>query len=47
MILLIKRPKIPRNQVIGSLKKANFQSHICEIADKKTAYNKARLYNEL
>jgi hypothetical protein len=29
------------------LKKANFQSHIHEIADKKTAYNEVHLYNEV
>ena len=32
------------NQRIGSRKMANSQSHIREIADKKTAYNKGRLY---
>ena len=26
---------------------ANSQSHICEIADKKTAYNEGRLYLEI
>ncbi len=44
MNLHIKRPWIPINQGIGSFKKANLQSHIREIADKKTAYNEVRLY---
>jgi hypothetical protein len=40
----IKRPRNTINWRIGSGKKAIFQSHIHEIADKKTAYNKGRLY---
>ncbi len=40
----VKRPRIPINQGIGSLKTDNFQLHINEFADKKTAYNKVRLY---
>jgi hypothetical protein len=45
----IKRPRIPLKYVdnyplsIGSLIKANFQSHIREIAFKKPAYNEVRL----
>ncbi len=44
MNLHIKRPRNIINWRIGSRKKAIFQSHILEIADKKTAYNKGRLY---
>jgi len=40
----LKRPRITINKRIGSRKKAISQSHIHEIADKKTAYNKGRLY---
>ena len=40
----IKIPSITGNSRIGSRKMANSQSHICEIADKKTAYNEGRLY---
>ncbi len=40
----IKRPRSTINQRIGSRKKAIFQSHLREIADKKTAYNEGRLY---
>jgi hypothetical protein len=43
---LIKRPRIPVNWGIGFLKRANFQSHICEMADKKTAYNEVHLYRK-
>ena len=39
----IKRPRNTINWRIGSRKKAIFQSHIREIADKKTAYNEGRL----
>ncbi len=42
MNLNIKRPRNTINWRIGSRKKAIFQSHICEIADKKTAYNQGR-----
>jgi len=42
MNLHIKRPRITINYRIGSRKKAIFPSHICEIAEKKTAYNKGR-----
>jgi hypothetical protein len=42
----IKRPMIPINYGIGSLKTANFQSHIREFADKKTAYNEVCLYSD-
>ncbi len=41
--LHIKRPRITINKRIGSRKKAIFQLHIREIADKKTAYNEGRL----
>ncbi len=33
------RPRMPINKGIGSLKKAYFQSHISEIADKQTTCN--------
>jgi len=39
-----KRPNITINLRIGSRKKAIFQLHIHEIADKKTACNEGRLY---
>jgi hypothetical protein len=42
----IQRPRITINWRIGSRKKDIFQSHICKIADKKTAYNEGRLYIE-
>ncbi len=32
------------NEGTGSFKKANFQSHTCKIAYKKTPYNEVRLY---
>jgi len=32
--------------MIGSRKKAIFQSHVCEIEDKKTAYNEGCLYKQ-
>ncbi len=38
------RPSIPINQGIGSSKIDNFQWHIRELADKKTAYRKVCLY---
>jgi len=40
----IKRPRITVNLRIGSRKMAISQSHLREIADKKVAYNKGRLY---
>jgi len=40
----LKRPRMTVNKRIGSRKKAISGSHICEIADKKTAYNEGRLY---
>jgi len=40
----IKRPRITVNKRIGSRKKAISGSHICKIADKKTAYNEGCLY---
>jgi len=40
----VKRPSITVNQRVGSRKEAIPESHICEIADKKTAYNKDCLY---
>jgi len=40
---IIKRPRITINYRIGSRKKAIFQSYICEIADKKIAYNEGHL----
>ncbi len=40
----IKRPTITAKIEDRFLKKAIFQSHIREIADKKTAYNEGRLY---
>jgi len=45
--LHIKRPRITVNQRIGYRKEAISGSHIREIADKKTAYNKGCLYLEL
>ncbi len=42
----IKRPRNTVNQRIGSRKEAISGSHICEIADKKTAYNEGCLYFE-
>jgi len=44
MNLHIKRPRITVNLRIGSRKMAISQSHIREIADKKTAYNEGSLY---
>ncbi len=44
MNLHIKRPTITVNKRIGSRKKAIFQLHIREFADKNTAYNEGRLY---
>jgi len=41
----IKRPRVTVNQRIGSRKEAISGSHICEIADKKTAYNEGCLYS--
>jgi len=35
----IKRPRVTVNHRIGYRKEAISGSHICEIADKKTAYN--------
>ncbi len=43
MNLQIKRPRLPNNEGIGSLQKANFQLHMRKITDKKTAYNEVRL----
>jgi len=40
----IKRSRVTVNQRIGSRKEAISGSHICEIADKKTAYNEGCLY---
>jgi len=40
----IKRPRVTVNQRIGSRKEAISGSHVCEIADKKTAYNEGCLY---
>jgi len=40
----IKRPRVTVNQRIGSRKEAISGSHICKIADKKTAYNEGCLY---
>ncbi len=40
------RPRMTLKQGIGTLKKANFQSHVREIADKKTVY-KVRMYCNL
>ncbi len=42
----IKRPRVTVNQRIGSRKEAISGSHICEIADKKTAYNEGCLYSK-
>ena len=39
-----KRPRITGNQRISFRKEAISGLHICEIADKKTAYNKGCLY---
>jgi hypothetical protein len=39
-----KKPKDTHKLGERFLKKANFKSHICEIADKKTTYNEGRLY---
>ncbi len=47
MNLHIKRPRIPINYGIGSLKTASFHSHMLQFADKKTACNEIRLYNIL
>jgi len=41
----IKRPRIIINKRIGSRKKTISGSHICKIADKKTAYREGCLYN--
>ncbi len=43
----IKRPRIPINYGMGSLKTANFQSHISQFKDKKIACNEIHLYNIL
>jgi len=43
MNLHIKRPRITVNQRIGYSKEAISGSHIREIADKKTTYNKGCL----
>jgi hypothetical protein len=43
MNLHVKRSLIIINYGIDSLKKTNFQSHICQIEDKKTAYNQPQL----
>jgi hypothetical protein len=40
----IKRPRIVVNLRIGSRKMAISQLYICEIADKKVAYNEGLLY---
>ncbi len=42
--LHIKRPRVTVNHRIGSRKEAISGSHICKIADKKTAYNEGCLY---
>ena len=42
----IKRSRMTVDYRIGSRKMANSQSHIREIADKKTAYNEGRLYSQ-
>ncbi len=39
-----KKTKYTHKLVDRFLKKANFQSHICEITNKKTAYDKGRQY---
>jgi len=44
MNLYTKSPRITKKYRMGSRKMAIFQSHICKIADKKTAYNEGRLY---
>jgi len=43
--LHIKRTRITLNQRAGSRKEAISGSHICKIADKKTAFNKGCLYS--
>jgi len=40
----IKRPRITVNQRICSREDAISGSHICEIADKKTAYNEGCMF---
>ncbi len=42
----IKRTRMTVKWRIGSRKKDNSQSKICEIADKKTAYNEVCLYKK-
>ncbi len=44
MNLHIKRPRMTKNSRIGSINKDHSHPHICEFADKKTAYSEVRLY---
>jgi hypothetical protein len=45
--LFIKCQNMALNSMIRPIKKENFQLHICEIADKKTAYNEVRIKHNI